>query len=214
LFILPEETIMTQPPDGYRQEPDPTEQFPPASGSPSREPAAAPPKAGVRRGVVITAVALAVVLVISGGVLAAWLLLRDSDRDGASDPVAAVNLFFETVYRKQDAAAASAQVCSEARDEAALEIKISTIREYDDTYVRPRFSWSKPEVVEESGQLAIVSVTVTMTTGDEKSADQTLHVSVLDKEARGWWVCDVNSVQEPGVQESEENSGEDSDAGE
>lgn len=187
---------MTQPPDGDRQDPDPTEQFPPAYGPTSPEPTAAPPKTRTRRVMVITALALAVVLVISGGAFAAWLLLlRDSDQDGASDPAAAVNSFLEAVYRKQDAAAASAQVCSEARDEAALEIKVSTISEYDDAYTRPRFTWSEPEIIEESGQLAIVSVIVTMTTGDDKTADQTLHVSVLDKQARGWWVCDVNSVQ-------------------
>jgi hypothetical protein len=40
----------------------------------------------------------------------------------------------------------------------------------------------------------VVAVTVTMTTGDEKTANQNLQVSVLDKQGNGWWVCDLAAV--------------------
>lgn len=188
---------MTYPPDGDRHRPEPTTPSPaPAHQGPSGRPTPAPPF-GVRRGMAITAIALVALLVIAGGLLAAWLL-RDGERDGAGDPVAAVNSFLTAVYQQQDAAGASAQVCSEARDQAAMETKIASIREYQDTHADPRFVWDAPEVVDESDELAIVSVKLTVITGDEKTADQTLHVTVLDKQARGWWVCDVDSVPDGG----------------
>jgi hypothetical protein len=164
----------------------------------------------------IAAIALLVVLLVAGVSLATWLLLRDGDRDGASSPGAAVNTFLEAVYWDLDASAASARVCSEARDQAAIEAKIASIRDYRDSHVNPSFIWSRPEVVDETGQLAIVSVTVTMITGDEKTADQTLHVSVLDKDQHGWWVCNVDSVADGAGEpsdgdESDEDGDEDED---
>jgi hypothetical protein len=192
----------------------------PAYGEPAYpgaglQPTAAPPKSSIRRGMIITGVVLLVMLLIAGATLVAWLLLRDTDRDGASSPRAAVNSFLGAVYWELDASAASAQVCSEARDEAALETKIDGIREFRDAHVNPSFNWSDPEVIDESGQLAIVSVTVTMITGDEKTAEQTLHISVLDKDQHGWWVCNVDSVTgDPDADEGDEPDAEDEDADE
>jgi hypothetical protein len=140
---------------------------------------------------------VALVLCAGGGV-AAWLLLGDGDRGGAETPAAAVQEFLEAVYRERDPAGAAALVCSEARDQAALATKIDELRAYEETQANPRFSWSDPAVVEETGQLTVVSVTITLITDDEKTSEQTLHVSVLDKQARGWWVCDVETAPEPG----------------
>ena len=42
---------------------------------------------------------------------------------------------------------------------------------------------------EQNGERAIVSVQLTMTTGDEKTADQQLTFTVIQK--TGWRVCEV-----------------------
>jgi hypothetical protein len=149
-----------------------------------------------RRGPLIAAiVAVAALLVIGGGGVATWLLTRDPDRNGAESPTVAVQSFLQAVYHDQDPATAADMVCSEARDETALETKINEIRSYQQTLVNPTFSWSEPTVVEQGEELAVVAVTVTMTTGDEKTAEQNLQVSVLDKDSNGWWVCELQTVE-------------------
>ena len=162
-------------------------------------------------------VVLVAALLLAGGASGAWWLLRDTDRDGAPTAVAAVEEFLRAVYQDQDAAAASALVCSAARDQESLEAKISSIRAYGDTYASPRFTWSEPEVVAESSELTTVAVTVTMATSDEKTADQPLQVSVLDKSPHGWWVCDLRTVPadegQPDDGAEEEETAGDEDAG-
>jgi hypothetical protein len=155
-------------------------------------------------------VVLVAVLLLAGAAFGAWWLLRDTDRNGAPHAVGAVEQFLRAVYQDQDAAAASALVCSEARDEESLEAKISSIRAYGDTYASPRFTWSEPEVVAEASALATVAVTVTMITSDEKTADQLLQVSVLDKSPHGWWVCDLQTVP---ADEGEPEGGPDEETG-
>jgi hypothetical protein len=138
------------------------------------------------------------VLVLCGGAgVGAWLLTRDPDRTGAETPAGAVQSFLQAVYRDLDPAAAASVVCSEARDEGSLATKIDEIRSYAGTELNPSFSWSEPALVEQTDQLAILAVTVTMTTGDEQTAQQILHVRVLDKAPHGWWVCDLETVTEP-----------------
>jgi hypothetical protein len=145
---------------------------------------------------VIGLIALAGALVLcAGGGVAAWLLTRDPDRNGAADPTVAVETFLQAIYHDQDADRAADLVCSEARDQASLQTKIDEIRAYQETLVNPTFEWTEPTLVEESDQQAVLAVTVTMTTGDEKTADQTLQMRVLDKNDNGWWVCDVQSVE-------------------
>jgi hypothetical protein len=140
-------------------------------------------------------IALAGALVLcAGGGVATWLLTRDTDTDGAETPTLAVESFLQAVYQDMDPAGAAALVCSESRDEGALGTKIDEIRTYRETEVDPSFAWTDPTVVSETEELALVEVTVTMTTGDEKTADQNLRVSVLDKDANGWWVCDLETV--------------------
>jgi hypothetical protein len=185
------------PPSGSPHSSQPTSPYlPPGSSMPYSYPPGPPPPR--RRGPMIVAiVAAAALLVLGGGGIAAWLLTRDPDRNGAESPTVAVQSFLQAVYHDQDPAAASAMVCSEARDEAALETKINEIRSYQQTQVNPTFSWTEPAVVEEGTELAVVEVTVTMVTGDERTADQNLRVSVLDKDANGWWICDIQNVETP-----------------
>lgn len=145
-------------------------------------------------GVLVGVVVLVAVLLLAGGAFGAWWLLRDPDRDGAPSAAAAVDAFLRAVYQDRNPAAATALVCSEARDEESLTTKIDSIRAYEGRYDGPRFTWTPPEVVEQSDAVATVAVTVTMITSDELSAEQPLRVSVLDKGAHGWWVCDVRSA--------------------
>jgi hypothetical protein len=148
-----------------------------------------------RRGLMITLLVLAGLFVlIAGGGLATWLVTRDTDRNGAEDPILAVQSFLQAVYRDLDPAAASGLVCSEARDEDALAGKIEELRTYQQAYTGPSFRWSQPAVVEQTDELAVVDVNVTMTTQDEKTAEQQLRLSVLDKGDNGWWVCDVQTL--------------------
>lgn len=154
-----------------------------------------PPPRRPRRGLMIAGVvaAGALVLCMTVGVLG-FVLLRDTDRDGEQSPTAAAQAFLQAVYRDHSADRASNLVCSQARDEEAMAEKIAQISAYNETYVEPSFSWSSPEVVEENGELATVATTVTMMTGDEKTADLPLHITVLDKGSNGWWVCDVETA--------------------
>lgn len=156
----------------------------------------------------IAAIAAAGVLVLClGGGVAGWLLfLRDTDRGGAETEVAAVQAFLQAVYHDQDPAAAAALVCSQARDESALSTKIDELRQHEESEVNPRFTWTSPEEVERSEELAVLAVTVTMTTDEEKITSQLLHLSVLDKDPHGWWVCDVEALEPP--EEPEEPAGD------
>lgn len=183
------------PPDPQYGPPDP--QYGPP-GPPYGPPGGPPPGGPAprrRRGLLILAAGLAGVLVLcAGGGVGAWLLTRDTDEDGAVSPVAAVQSFMQAVYRDRSPAAAAELVCSEARDEDSLTEKVDEINSYEETQAEPSFQWTEPEIVEETEQLAVVAVTVTVTTADEQVADQTLHVSVLDKDDAGWWVCDLETV--------------------
>jgi hypothetical protein len=144
-----------------------------------------------QRGALIAVAALTVALLLcAGGGVGAYLWLRDTDGQGAADPVAAVEDFLQTVYVDKDPARAAALVCAEARDEPALAEKIREIDAYTGTLARPLFRW-QVDLVDETEQVAAVAVTITMTTRDEKVASQRLSVTVLHK--TGWWVCDVEA---------------------
>jgi hypothetical protein len=187
-------------------------QWQPPAGDPSagEPPAAAAPPGTARsgRGLVIAGVALVAALVLSGAVVVGWLLTQGADRDGPASPTAAVDGFLIAVYQDLDADEAATWVCSEARDVDTLTAKIDSIREYDALYPDPRFSWDEPELVDTTDGLATVAVTVTMITDDERTADQELRVTVLDKDPHGWWVCNVDSLPADGDSDQPEDTDE------
>ncbi|MDO3703644.1 hypothetical protein Q3W71_18430 [Micromonospora sp. C28SCA-DRY-2] len=197
---------MTQPPSGEPagQPQAPSPAVPPVPpGAPTADPATSPlPPAGYppyqgpvapkkKRGLLIAGIALAAVLLLCvvGGA-AAFFTLRDTETGtGAKEPAVAVDEFLTAVYKDRDAAKAATLVCSAARDDDRIAAKVAEVEKYVGTHQNPRFRWTKPTVDNQTGDRATVSTKVTMTTADEKVADQELRFTVVRK--TGWWVCEV-----------------------
>jgi flagellar basal body-associated protein FliL len=151
--------------------------------------AAAKPRG--RRGLLITSIVLAVVLLLcGGGGLAAFLVLRDVDTaEGAPEPAVAVDRFMQAVYGDRNAALAATTVCPAARDADALERRVEEVDEYAKNYPSPKFRWETPKVDEQTPERAVVSVDLTVTTADDRQAEQELRFTVVQDS--GWWVCDI-----------------------
>jgi hypothetical protein len=123
-------------------------------------------------------------------VLTAVLVTRNSETGtGAPAPGAAVTGFLDAMYTNRDAKSAAAFVCAAANDEGQLSAKVQEIEGYASKYKTPQFKWAEPKVDGETKERANVSVKVTMTTGDEKSAEQQLKFTVIN--SKGWRVCEV-----------------------
>jgi hypothetical protein len=180
------------------QPPAPPQSAPYPQPAPSWQPAPYPQPAPsspsapkTSRALLITSLVLAVVLVLcGGGGLAAFFLLRGAPGgEGASEPVAAVDGFLRAVYTDRDANKAASLVCREARDSAKIRKKVDEVRNYSRSYDNPRFKWDVPKVDDQNADRAVVSVKLTMITGDDKTSDQQLRFTVVQK--TGWWVCEV-----------------------
>ncbi|MEU5946507.1 hypothetical protein ABZ793_13220 [Micromonospora sp. NPDC047465] len=180
------------PPAGYPpyQPPAPAAAPDPSipAGYPPYQPPAAPKK---KRGVLIAAIALAVILLLcAGGGVVTFLTLRNVESgEGAKEPAVAVDQFLTAVYKDRDAGRAAALVCSSSRDEKKIAAKVAEVEKYVAAHQNPRFRWSSPKVDDRTGDRATVTTKVTMTTADEKVADQDLRFTVVKK--TGWWVCEV-----------------------
>jgi hypothetical protein len=149
----------------------------------------APPRR--RRGTLWISLALAATLLLcGGGAVSAYFLLRDADSPGSPDPATAVNRFLTAVYSQQDANSAEQFVCRESRDKTKLAERVDQIRTYADGYTDPVFRWADPAVSDQTGDRATVAVQLTMSTSDEKTAEQNLRFTVIHK--TGWLVCEVS----------------------
>ncbi|MFE9692008.1 hypothetical protein [Micromonospora sp. NPDC005806] len=175
-----------QPPVGAM--PTPGAYPPPAPGYLPYPDPAAPKK---RRGLLIASIVLAAaVLLCGGGATAAFLTLRNAEEgQGAKEPAVAVDNFLTAVYKDRDARKAATFVCSASRDDKKIAAKVDEVRKYATKYQSPRFRWTTPKVDNQTGDRATVTTKVTMTTSDEKVADQDLRFTVVRK--TGWWVCEV-----------------------
>ncbi|MEV6693229.1 hypothetical protein AB0M35_17345 [Micromonospora sp. NPDC051196] len=178
---------MTQPPASGPigpTDPPPT----PPGYPPYQSPTGRPPR---KRGALVAALALAVVLLLcAGGGVTAFLTLRNTESgEGAPEPSVAVDEFLTAVYQERDAAKAARLVCTAARDQQKIRAKVAEVEAYLSAHQSPRFRWDTPKVDNETGDRATVTTTVTVTTADEKIADQDLRFTVIRK--TGWWVCEV-----------------------
>jgi len=173
---------------------------PPAEAAPgatqARPPYAAPllpveAEPARRRSALWISMALVVTLLLcGGGATSAFLLLRSADTGkGAPDPATAVNRFLTAVYTQQDASAAGEVICREARDTRKLNGRIAQIKTYAAEYDDPSFRWNDPAVSAQTAKQATVAVQLTMSTDDEKQAQQNLTFTVVHK--AGWLVCDI-----------------------
>jgi hypothetical protein len=150
-----------------------------------------PPAPPRRRGALWVSLALAATLILcGGGAVSAYFLLRDADNPGSPDPATAVNRFLTAVYSQQDAGSAEQFVCRESRDKTKLARRVDQIKTYAGGYTDPVFRWGDPAVSDQTADRATVAVELTMSTSDEKTAEQDLRFTVIHK--TGWLVCDVS----------------------
>ncbi|MBW4703668.1 MULTISPECIES: hypothetical protein [unclassified Micromonospora] len=162
-----------------------------ATPSPAGYPAYRTPAPTRRRGVLVASLALlAAVVLCGGGGTLAYLTLRDAEGgEGAREPTVAVDGFLTAVYQDRDAGRAANFVCAESRDQQKISAKVAEVQKYATLYTNPRFRWSSPTVDSQNGDRATVSTKLTLTTADEKIAEQPLRFTVVRK--TGWWVCEV-----------------------
>jgi hypothetical protein len=154
------------------------------------QPAAAPTRS--RRGGLWVSLALTVILLFcGGGAVSAYFLISNADTGkGAPDPATAVNRFLTAVYTQQDPDVAEQLVCRQARDKQKLADRVNQIKNYANAYDGPTFRWSDPAVSDQTQERAMVSTQLTLSTDDEKQAQQALTFTTIHK--TGWLVCDVS----------------------
>ena len=177
----------------------PEDPWQPAPGQGPTEPVPLPAQPGLvtpspddrrrRTGLWISVALTTTLLLCGGGAFSAYLLLRDADGGGAPDPASAVDEFLTAIYTRQDASAADELVCREARDKNRLTERVGEIKSYADRYDGPTFRWDEPAVSGQSEERATVSVQLTMSTDDEKTAQQRLTFTTVRK--TGWLVCEI-----------------------
>ena len=153
-------------------------------------PPPAPPR---RRGLLITVIVLVAVVVLGGGGLGAFYLFnRTSDGVGKSSPTAAADSFLQAVYVDQDAAKAAPLVCAAARDKKKLAAKVDQIKQLNQQYESPKYTWTPLKTETSAADHAVVSTTVTLLTANVQKATQKLRLTVI--KSNGWFVCDVQQV--------------------
>jgi flagellar basal body-associated protein FliL len=149
------------------------------------------PPAEKRRGGLWVSLALTLILLLcGGGAVSAYFLVSNADTGkGAPDPATAVNRFMTAIYTQQDADVADELICRQARDKTKLAARVNEIKNYANQYAGPTFRWTEPQVNGQTDERAVVTVQLTLSTDDEKQAQQTLTFTTIHK--TGWLVCDV-----------------------
>jgi hypothetical protein len=140
--------------------------------------------------VVVTSIVLGVVLLLcGGGATTAYFLITRVGTHGTATPAQSVDGFLDAVFRQRDAEKASLYVCAESRNTVALSRKIDQLQAYADRYRSPRFSWTTPTVSSRKGNTATLTVPVTVTTEDDRTAQKKLSFVTVNES--GWYVCEV-----------------------
>lgn len=163
----------------------PTAMIPPYMGAPPQQ----PPK---RRNtaLIIVAIALPLVLLLcAAGGVGAYFLLRNNDGTGAPTAKDAAQNFLTAVYKDGNVDNAEKLVCSEARDRGTIEEKINQVKDQKSKVQGPNVTWETPKIENETDEGAETTVTVRLTTSDEKLSEQKLKLSLVKRD--GWFVCEV-----------------------
>lgn len=143
-----------------------------------------------RSGLWVSLALTVILLLCGGGAVSAYFLISNADTGkGAADPASAVNRFMTAVYAQQDATTAETLVCRQARDKAQLSARVTQIKDMSRQYENPTFRWDDPAVSDQTDDHATVTVALTLSTDDEKTAEQTLTFTTVHK--TGWLVCDI-----------------------
>lgn len=148
-----------------------------------------PPKKR-NKALIITAVVLGVVLLLcAAGGVGAFFLLRDTEGKGAASAEDAAQDFLTAVYKDGDVTSAEKLVCGEARDREALAAKIKEVEAQLAGLRDPSITWNNPKISNETAERAETTVTVKLTTSDEKLSEQKLKLILVKRD--GWFVCEV-----------------------
>jgi hypothetical protein len=142
------------------------------------------------KGLMITGIVLGVVLLLCAvGGVGAFILLNNNEGKGAGSAQDAAQDFLEAVYKDHNPAAAEKLVCGEARDREAIEAKINQVKDQKGKLKNASIAWDSPKIENETAERADTTVTVKLTTSDEKLAEQILKLTLVKKD--GWFVCEV-----------------------
>ena len=149
-----------------------------------------PPPKKKSKALLITSIVLGVVLLLcAAGGVSAFFLINNSEGKGADTAKDAAQDFLTAVYKEHDGAAAEKLVCNEARDRKAIDKKIKEIVDQKAKLKSPSITWDSLKIENETAEKADTTVTVKLTTSDEKYVDQTLKLTLVKHE--GWFVCEV-----------------------
>jgi hypothetical protein len=126
-----------------------------------------------------------------GGGTAAFVLVQDAQPRGPSTAGDAVEGFLNAVFVNHDANGVARFVCAEVRDEEQLAKLVLEVRTFQGRYESPRVTWTYPPPRPGDTREASVPVVLTMRTANDQVASKELRLLLV--EARGWWVCDVET---------------------
>ena len=149
-----------------------------------------PPPKKKSKALLITFIVLGVVLVLCAvGGVGAFLLINNAEGTGADTAKDAAQEFLTAVYKDHDGQAAEKLVCNEARDRKAIDTKIKEIQDQKAKLKSPSITWDSPKIDNETAEQADTTVTIKLTTSDEKLSEQTIKLTLVKHE--GWFVCEV-----------------------
>jgi hypothetical protein len=151
-----------------------------------------PPRRRRRRPSLLLGLIIALVVVLAGGATAAFILVGPSSSRGSATPAEAVEGFLDAIYGKHSAKDAARFVCERARNDAELDQIVFAVKTFEQEFTSPRTTWAYP-AIQPNGRQATTTVTLTMTTANEQVSERRLTLLLVDD--RGWWVCDVETIQ-------------------
>jgi hypothetical protein len=204
---FPTGPLQQQPTSGFPGQPtsgfpgQPTSGFPgqPTSGFPADPYAAgyqpgyqqpAPPR---NRGLKITLIVLAVVLVLcGGGGAAAYFVTKGNTGKGQANAVDAVNGFLKAVYKDKNTTDALKYVCASSRNKEKLAARVDEIKKYDSGLSSPTYTWPAPTEEKKDSKSATFLVQIKVATSDEKVAET--KYKFLATNDNGWWVCEITAA--------------------
>jgi hypothetical protein len=154
------------------------------------DPTLQPPPKKKSKALLITSIVLGVVLLLcAAGGVGAFFLLNNSEGTGATTAKDAAHDFLTAIYKEHDGTAAEKLVCNEARDREAIKAKIKEIEDQKAALKGPSITWDTPKIENETAERADTTVTIRLTTTDEKLSEQTLKLTLVKHD--GWFVCEV-----------------------